>query len=116
MLFYFSGQETPENLLLDPFGATGSATNLSGATQNKSNKNSNSDAKLPSAEASVSFADFPNYLQLHICVMLESFLLVQCIVVWFRSMVLSAIFNNISAISWWSVLLIEVTRIPGENH
>jgi hypothetical protein len=62
MLFYFSGQETPENLLLDPFGATGSATNLSGATQNKSNKNSNSDAKLPSAEASVSFADFPNYL------------------------------------------------------
>jgi hypothetical protein len=35
---------------------------LSGATQNKSNKNSNSDAKLPSAEASVSFADFPNYL------------------------------------------------------
>lgn len=61
MLFYVSGQETPENLLLDPFGATGSATNLSGATQNKSNKNSSSDAKLPSAEASVSFADFPNY-------------------------------------------------------
>jgi hypothetical protein len=61
MLFYFSGQEPPENLLFDPFGATGSATNLSGATQNKSNKNSNSDATLPSNEASVSFADFPNY-------------------------------------------------------
>jgi hypothetical protein len=61
MLFYFSGQEPPENLLLDLFGATGSATNLSGATQNKSNKNSNSDATLPSNEASVSVADFPNY-------------------------------------------------------
>ena len=59
-----SGQEPPENLLFDPFGATGSATNLSGATQNKSNKNSNSDATLPSNEASVSFADFPNYFVL----------------------------------------------------
>ena len=31
-------------------------------------------------------------------------------------MVLNATFNNISAISWWSVLLVEETRVPGENH
>jgi hypothetical protein len=24
--------------------------------------------------------------------------------------------NNISAISWWSVLLVEETKVPGENH
>ena len=24
--------------------------------------------------------------------------------------------NNISVISWWSVLLVEETRVPGENH
>ena len=26
------------------------------------------------------------------------------------------LFNNISVISWWSVLLLEETRVPGENH
>jgi hypothetical protein len=26
------------------------------------------------------------------------------------------VFNNISAISWWSVLLLEETGVPGENH
>jgi hypothetical protein len=31
-------------------------------------------------------------------------------------MVLNATFNNISAISWWSVLLEEETGVPGENH
>jgi len=25
-------------------------------------------------------------------------------------------YNNISAISWWLVLLVEETGIPGENH
>jgi hypothetical protein len=30
--------------------------------------------------------------------------------------VFNATFNNISAISWWSVLLVEETRVPGENH
>ena len=25
-------------------------------------------------------------------------------------------FNNISVISWWSVLLVEETGMPGENH
>ena len=33
-----------------------------------------------------------------------------------RFMVFNATFNNISAISWWSVLLVEKTRVPGENH
>jgi len=31
-------------------------------------------------------------------------------------MVFNAIFNNISVISWRSVLLVEETAIPGENH
>ena len=31
-------------------------------------------------------------------------------------MVLNAIFNNISVIPWLSVLLIEETGVPGENH
>ena len=33
-----------------------------------------------------------------------------------RVMVFNATFNNISVISWWSVLLLEETRVPGENH
>ena len=31
-------------------------------------------------------------------------------------MVFNATFNNISVISWQSVLLVEETRGPGENH
>jgi hypothetical protein len=31
-------------------------------------------------------------------------------------MVFNAIFNNISVISWRSVLLVEETGVPGENH
>jgi len=34
----------------------------------------------------------------------------------FRFMVFNATFNNISVISCWSVLLVEETGIPGENH
>jgi hypothetical protein len=30
--------------------------------------------------------------------------------------VFNATFNNISVISWWSVLLVEETRVPRENH
>ena len=33
-----------------------------------------------------------------------------------RVMVFNATFNNISIISWWSVLLVEETGVPGENH
>jgi hypothetical protein len=31
-------------------------------------------------------------------------------------MVLNNTFNNTSAISWWSILLVEKTRVPRENH
>jgi hypothetical protein len=34
----------------------------------------------------------------------------------FRFMVFNATFNNISVISWRSVLLVEETGVPGENH
>ena len=33
-----------------------------------------------------------------------------------RVMVFNATLNNISVISWRSVLLVEETRVPGENH
>ena len=33
-----------------------------------------------------------------------------------RVIVLSATFNNISVISWWSALLLEETGVPGEIH
>ena len=35
---------------------------------------------------------------------------------WLWFMVFNATFNNISVISWWSVLLVDETRVPGENH
>ena len=31
-------------------------------------------------------------------------------------MVFNVTFNNISVISWWSVLLVEETGVPGENQ
>ena len=31
-------------------------------------------------------------------------------------MVFNATFNNISVISWLSILFVEETRVPGENH
>ena len=31
-------------------------------------------------------------------------------------MVFNTTFNNISVISWWSVLLVEETRVPRENR
>ena len=39
-----------------------------------------------------------------------------CLLVRVRFMVLNATFNNISVISWRSVLLVEETGVPGENH
>jgi len=33
-----------------------------------------------------------------------------------RTKVFNATFNNISVISWRSVLLVEETGVPGENH
>jgi hypothetical protein len=35
---------------------------------------------------------------------------------WFGFMVFNATFNNITVISWRSVLLVEETGGPGENH
>jgi hypothetical protein len=43
----------------------------------------------------------------------------QCGLVWFGLiwfMVFNAIFNNISVISWRSVLWVEETGVPGEIH
>jgi hypothetical protein len=31
-------------------------------------------------------------------------------------MVFNATVNNISVILWWSVLLVEETRVPGKDH
>jgi hypothetical protein len=31
-------------------------------------------------------------------------------------MVFNVTFNNILVILWWSVLLVEETRVPGENN
>ena len=41
------------------------------------------------------------------------------VIIWFGFMVLNVTFNNISvisAMSWLSVLLVEETAVPGENH
>ena len=35
---------------------------------------------------------------------------------WIRVMVFNTTFNNISGISWRSVLLVEENGVPGENH
>ena len=39
--------------------------------------------------------------------------IIKLCILWVRVMVFNATFNNISVISWWSVLLVEET---GENH
>ena len=36
--------------------------------------------------------------------------------IWFDFRCFNATFSNISAISWWPVLVLEEARIPGENH
>ena len=35
---------------------------------------------------------------------------------WGRFIVFNATLNSITVISWWSVLLVEETGVPGENH
>ena len=35
---------------------------------------------------------------------------------YFEYMVFNATFNNMSVISWWSVLSLEETGVPRENH
>ena len=47
----------------------------------------------------------------------NSSLMLSCIYIFLvRFMVFNATFNNISDISWRSVLLVEETGGPGENH
>jgi hypothetical protein len=43
-------------------------------------------------------------------------LYVEMIIFGVSVMVLNATFNNISVISWRSVLLVEETRVPGANN
>ena len=38
------------------------------------------------------------------------------IVLGVRVVVFNATFHTISVISWWSVLLVEETGVPAENH
>jgi len=40
----------------------------------------------------------------------------SCVLFWIRVMVFNATFNDISVISWRSVLLAEKTGVHGENH
>ena len=35
---------------------------------------------------------------------------------WVSVMMFNTTFNNISVISWWSLLLVEETGVPVENH
>ena len=57
---------------------------------------------LPPLDQIVKFILKPNLRQI--------FVLFVCL------MVFNATFNNTSAISWRSVLLVEETGVPGENH
>jgi hypothetical protein len=50
----------------------------------------------------------------HIIVLISTVLTATFELGWF--MVLNATFNNISVITWRSVLLVEETRVPAENH
>jgi hypothetical protein len=43
-------------------------------------------------------------------------LTVNLVMTWVRFIVLNATFNNISAITWRSVLMVEETGVPRENH
>jgi len=49
------------------------------------------------------------------CILFPSYHIIS---IWIRVrvMMLNATFYNISVISWQSVLLVEETRVPGENH
>ena len=40
----------------------------------------------------------------------------KCLIKHVGGMVFNATFNNILVISWQSVLLVEETGVPGENH
>jgi hypothetical protein len=60
------------------------------------------------------------FILLHIRCRLYQHIFIFCIsgqcIGWFGLMVFNATFNNISVISWWTVLLGEENGVPGENH
>jgi hypothetical protein len=41
---------------------------------------------------------------------------ITSLIVRVRVIVFNAPFNNISVLSWWSVLMVEETGVLGENH
>ena len=47
---------------------------------------------------------------------LQMYLYTFSVYVWFMHMVFNTTVNNISVILWRSVLLLEETGVPGENH
>jgi len=53
-------------------------------------------------------------LSLRFCIFVYFVLSKIIVLLWF--MVFNATFNNISVISWRSVLLVEETGVPRENH
>jgi hypothetical protein len=56
------------------------------------------------------------YFQISTCQFLILTDMISHIIMMLGVMVFNATFNNISVISWMSVLLLEESGIPGENH
>jgi hypothetical protein len=56
------------------------------------------------------------FVYVHFVICVFFYTIIIWIMVWFGFMVLNATFNNISVISWRSVLLVEETGVHGENH
>ena len=59
--------------------------------------------------------------KIELCLLFTVIGVIYCVGVGFHLwlvwlMVLNATFNNISVISWRSVILVEETGVPGENH
>ena len=56
------------------------------------------------------------YCFLHFMVLMNWGLSLPCRIYMVRVMVFNTTFNNISVISWQSILLVEETGVPGENR
>ena len=69
----------------------------------------------------VIYIQWPCYCTVHvyinICLLISVLLLeIQLIRIWIWILVFNITFNNISAISWWPILVVEEAGVPGENH
>jgi len=128
--FYYYWGDTLErrNCLFFDFSYTITKNNTTGATNSKSE-----DRREINMETCCSFL-----WQVAVCVLLHNFVyhdsrvlcycnvmitnsgrsvaIFNCKMVWFGCMVFNVTFNNISVISWRSVLLVKETGGPGENH